>query len=323
MTGNGPARRARRSASAAALDPSLPEVRQCGAEQEPRIVRLDLGVRVLQQGVLAAGGEQHRPPVEEVGEKPGLPGRPGMPERFHGLALLRPPVCGTLVQRGGEAGTPAPDVGRKAGPEHLLGAVVPARGTLRDEQAGAVLEPVEHLRGVLAAGELDGQRRRNRLADADPAQQFLLVVGQIRQDLGRDVVGHDRFLAREAREEALGIALLEHALLEQTLRGQPQPGHPPVRADVQQLHLRPVEPQPGRLQEPVGLLGREAQLRCPQLAQPPFHPQPRDRQRRVTTGRENETQSAPWDTQERCQAGEGLRTAEMIRPVEHQTQRHR
>ena len=214
-------------------------------------------------------------------------------------------------------GMAAPQVEPQVRAQERVDAVRGAALAEAPHQRGLPLQRRQHLTGVRAAGQRDGETGGELVADADGPQHLGGAGRQGRQDLPDQVVGDGLAVAREVGEEAVDVARLA-----QRQRREPQARRPTGGLVHQRAHL-PGRQDQVRAGEQRGRLVRgEGEVAGADLAELAREAQPRDRQRRVGAPREHEPQRART-LPDQCRQGPHRRGArrERVDVVEDQVDR--
>ena len=177
----------------------------------------------------------------------------GVPQRFDRSVLSCPPGGRLPVQLRRRRRAVAVEVGGQVGAHQLLDAELRPVRPGRHDETGRALEGAEHVGGVGAAGQLRGQRGRDGVADARPAEEVAFLLRDVGEHLAGEVVGHRALVAGEGGEEVVGGGVVA-----QRQGGEPDPRGPPVGARMEVGGLPSGEVQAAEFREGRGLLGREA-----------------------------------------------------------------
>ena len=267
--------------------------------------------------MLPGRDERHPLRDEQLRDPRVVVGLPSVRQGPRGPAARREPVGGRRVQADDLFGMAAPQVEQQMRAQERVDAVRGAALAEAPRERGLPLQRRQHLTGVRAAGQRDGETGGELVADADGPQHLGGAGRQGRQDLPDQVVGDGLAVAREVGEEAVDVARLA-----QRQRREPQARRPTGGLVHQRAHL-PGRQDQVRAGEQRGRLVRgEGEVAGADLAELARQAQPRDRQRRVGAPREHEPQRART-LPDQCRQGPHRRRArrERVDVVEDQVDR--
>ena len=267
----------------------------------------------LQRVVLAGPRQVRRPAGQQIGQEPGVANALSVCKRLSGPPLLRPPERCAPVHLGRQVRSVTAQVRDELGAQQLGDPVLGSRRARTGDQASTPHQLVEHVGRVFAVGEFDGQTPRKGPGDADTAQGLPLRGLEAGEHLVDEVVRDRALVPRELGQEAvrIGVRVQRHGR-------QPQPGDPAARPHLQQRDLRRRQPQPQQLHQRRRLLVGEQQLLVAHLVEPLLHPQPGQRQGRVTPAREHEPETARGAAHEHLETMAYRGALQVLDVVQHQ-----
>ena len=205
------------------------------------------------QRLAVAGEEQrHGPAADQPGQERVVTGRPGVLEGLRGEIVRRGPLGRPDVQPG-PVGRPPVELAVEPRAQQRRHRDVPVAG-IDGHERGLALEPLEGRDGVVAPGELGGERRRDGGRHAEVLEERPVALGEPAQDLVAQV-GRGRALAPRERGEEAGH-------LDGSSGGgrdEAEPGGPPAGQGVRPLHLARRHPGPAPREERRHLRDGEAQ----------------------------------------------------------------
>jgi hypothetical protein len=240
-----------------------------------------------------------------------------LPEGLDRSTAGRPPIGGDRVQLQDEGGSLPGELGAQVGPEENVDAVVrPPRAT--GDQRRVAFEGVQHLRSVRPTGQPDGELRRDRVADADQAQQVPGAGGHALEDLTNEIVRDRPLVSGELDEEALGVFGGAEGG-----RREPQARGPPVRPLVQHRRLLRGQGRYGTGEQLRCFRSGEPQLLGAQLAEPALKTLSHQGQRWVEAGGERESDGGGKVAYELLHRAQRLLADDLLQIVEDQPNRHR
>jgi hypothetical protein len=208
-----------------------------------------------------------------------------MADRLHREPVLRPPLCGQLVQRRDLPRLSAPQLQLQQPGEQVVIAEPGLRRVQRHHERARLLQILQHPLPARPSGQQVGQLAVDPVQHAGAQQQPPHLLGLPVQHLGQQVLRHRPLGAGELRREPLRIRMPG-----QRQRRQPQPGRPPLRPVHQQPQRRVGQPYSRRRRQLSRLGHGEPQIIGADLGQLPLQPQPVQPQPHVMPRRQHQPQ---------------------------------
>ena len=247
--------------------------------------------------VLAARRQLRSPPSQEIVHEIAVGGTSGVVQRRTRVPFTAAPYGGTTVQLRYSVRTGPTEVGKEIGAQELLHAVVRPLPPDPHHQTGVVLQPVEQLRCLLPARQLDREASRYRIADGRGAQHLPLGFREADEHLPDEVVRHGALVAGERGDGRCRIRTVSQ------LQGrQPESRRPSSGSLVKHSDLLRRESNPVPLEQRSRLFRGEPQILRPELTELFLQAHPCDRQHGVAPGRKDEPQPRPGAAHHRLQA---------------------
>jgi hypothetical protein len=224
------------------------------------------------------------------------------------------PARGDDPQRPGRVGVLALQVRLEVGPQQRVDPVLLVAPAEPGDERGGALNPAQDVDGVGAPGQRDCERRRQRVADAHPAQDVADVCGQPVEHLAGEVVGERAVRDVELVEES--SYLVRVPPVTQSDCDETQSCGPPLGAGEHHRDLLGLDVKAGIAQELRGLGRTETQMIGPDLRQLALGTEPRDVQGRIAARRQHQSQAArsvadqAGDRAQRCGCGQQVHVVE-------------
>ena len=221
---------------------------------------------------------------DELRGRRDVPGRGQVVYRVVSGALGLEPRGGPAVERGHETGLGSLQLAAQQLPEQVVVSVPVTRGVEGYQEQVVALDPFESRRGHLALQQGVAQRAAQPAQYGGPEQEGAQIRRLAIEHLSAQVVHDVAVVAGERPDERgrVGAAL-------QRQGGEVEPGGPALGPPVEQRHvlLRQVQPQ-DLVEQERGLADDEAQIVRPDLQEVACRPEPRQRHRRIRSGRQHQ-----------------------------------
>ncbi len=243
---------------------------------------------VAKGAVLASSAQVGHGELDEVGGVLVVAARDRVPYGIGEQSVLGEPSAGRGVQLTDPVGMTRSQTGTQCVGEEVVVAIPPALVVERDHEQVLALEGLQHRLTVGTTGQGVAEPAGHLVEHGGVEQERAHLVRLPVQNLLDEVVEDEPMAARERLDEPSDIVgpVGSAGMGAGRQRGQLQPGRPPLGARLESGHECGLQPQPHHLvEEDLGFVGGEPEVRGPHLHELATRPQTRQRERWVGPGR--------------------------------------